>query len=82
VTIQLKYGPSGNPLSRDPFEYAQAHAPDGWHVEGQMFGLPFVGWRMEATGPTTAGGERRWRSVVGYTRLLAAANLVRAMSEG
>jgi hypothetical protein len=31
----LKYGPVGDRASRDPFERAQAHAPKGWHVEGQ-----------------------------------------------
>lgn len=34
----LPYGPIGDPESRDPFERAQAQAPAGWHVEGQMFG--------------------------------------------
>ena len=79
--LELKYGPVGDPQSEDPFEYAQAHAPGGWHVEGQMFGLPFVGWMMEANGPPLPGGERPWRTAFGYTRRLAAANLIRKMRE-
>lgn len=40
----LKYGPVGNPNSPDPYEWAQARMPQGWHVEGQI-----VGGRMMAT---------------------------------
>ena len=32
---ELQRGPIGNPESADPFEWAQARMPDGWHVEGQ-----------------------------------------------
>ena len=32
------YGPHGNPDSKDPFEWAQARMPEGWHVEGQIIG--------------------------------------------
>lgn len=45
--MTLTRGPVGDPHSRDPFERAQAQAPDGWHVEGQ-----FKGMTMEASGPT------------------------------
>jgi hypothetical protein len=30
------YGPIGDPNSTDPFEWAHARMPEGWHVEGQV----------------------------------------------
>jgi hypothetical protein len=67
------YGPVGDPNSRDPFEFAQARMPEGWHVEGQV--LPaWRGWRAFAT-PV----DRRLPFVTadGYTPGLALANLIR-----
>jgi hypothetical protein len=39
---ELEYGPVGNPDSTDPFEWAQARMPEGWHVEGQRLGAYFA----------------------------------------
>jgi hypothetical protein len=38
----LTYGPVGDPDSTDPFEWAQARMPEGWHVEGQELGAYFA----------------------------------------
>ena len=76
----LLRGPIGDPLSRDPWERAQAQAPEGWHVEGQIYG----GNRMKASGPTaclcngTGNGCRTniaWVEATGRNHLEMADNL-------
>ena len=47
---ELVSGPVGNPASQDPFERAQAQAPIGWHVEGQI-----IAGLMRASGPNAEG---------------------------
>jgi hypothetical protein len=44
---ELSYGPVGDPDSRDPFEWAQARAPEGWHVEGQVIGRRWMATTKE-----------------------------------
>lgn len=51
--VELPYGPVGDPNSKDMFERAQAVAPVGWHIEGQINNL-VPGWRAQAT--TKKGG--------------------------
>ena len=70
----LKYGPVGDPASADPFEWAQARMPEGWHVEGQVVPSgPWAGWYAEAG----TAGRREAVGAIGYTPGLALANLVR-----
>ena len=67
--LELSYGPVGDPESRDPFEYAQAHAPEGWHVEGQMFPIPRLSWRDD---PRRALGWRMLASRQNKTGIVQA----------
>jgi hypothetical protein len=50
--MALKHGPVGDKASADPFERAQAHAPKGWHVEGQIMQ---PGFHWSASGPNAEG---------------------------
>jgi hypothetical protein len=83
--MDLTYGPVGDPNSRDPFEYAQAHAPDGWHVEGQVFrdgGECLMLAKHRDTKPFRDGNY--WGGYArgaGKTPMLAAVDLVRSMND-
>jgi len=73
----LKYGPVGNPESTDPFERAQAQAPKGWHVEGEIFGVA-PRYMMRASGPASAT-SKAWVRAEGRDYLGTADALVAAM---
>lgn len=63
--MALKYGPVGDRDSSDPFERAQASAPEGWHVEGQI-----IDGIMQAT--TKAGDHLFGRGVDDLVRKMRA----------
>ncbi|MDP3972349.1 MAG: hypothetical protein Q8P61_05485 [Candidatus Nanopelagicales bacterium] len=74
---KLKYGPVGDPESRDPWEFAQARMPEGWHAEGQVLGLSRgIGYRAFAT-KRREGRNSLVVEAIGYTMALALANLPR-----
>lgn len=73
----LRYRPVGDPTSTDPFEWAQARMPDGWHVEGQV--LPMLGGGHEARATKRTGEVAFLVKAVGYTMGMALANLPRVV---
>ena len=56
LAMELARGPVGDPDSDDPFEWAQARMPDGWHVEGQHLNAYFAS-RRRGTGHQFAWGR-------------------------
>ena len=72
----LPYGPVGDPQSDDIFEKAQAIAPDGWHIEGQLVHFP-AGIRAQAT-----TRDRQTATAWGLTQEEAMANLLRGLWNG
>ena len=82
--IELKYGSVGDPNSSDPWEFAQARMPDGWHVEGQVLPLGGGTKRGYRAFATKSQGKDRYPLVVeaiGYSMVLALANLPRRVRE-
>ena len=73
---ELPYGPVGDPRSEDIFEKAQAIAPEGWHIEGQLVRFA-AGIRAQATTK-----DRQTVTAWGLSKEAAMANLLRGLWHG